>query len=138
MPKIRILIADDHPAVQEKVAALLETTCEIVASATNGQEALESAIRDRPDIILMDISMPILNGIKAAQCLIKMKTAAKIVFLTVHEDPDFVRAALATGASGYVIKSHMATDLLPAIKKALAGHRYVSPYLLTERSHSFR
>ncbi len=127
VPKIRILLADDHPALLKKVAALLESTCEIVDSVSNGRAAADAAVRDCPDVILMDISMPVMNGIEAAEYLIQRGTAAKIIFLTVHDDPDFVRAALATGASGYVVKSRIATDLTPAILEALAGHRFVSP-----------
>jgi DNA-binding NarL/FixJ family response regulator len=105
---------------------MLEGTYEIVGAVSNGQAAVDEAVRQSPDIILMDISMPVMNGIEAADRLIRMHTNAKIVFLTVHEDPDFVKAALSTGAAGYVLKSRMATDLFPAISEALEGHRFVS------------
>ena len=134
--KTRILLADDHPAVLSKVADLLEDTCEIVGSVTNGRAALDVAARECPDVILMDISMPIVNGIEAAEKLFQLGTAAKIVFLTVHDDQDFVRAALAVGASGYIVKSNMATDLVPAIREALAGHRFVSPRLRAKESRT--
>jgi DNA-binding NarL/FixJ family response regulator len=124
--KIRILLADDHPAVLSKVAAILEGTCQIIGSVTDGRAVLDAAAQQCPDVILMDISMPIMNGIEASEYLIQRGTKSKIIFLTVHDDPDFLRAALATGASGYVIKSRMATDLVPAISEALAGHRFVS------------
>lgn len=124
---IRVFLADDHPAMLEKVADLLESTYEIVGTASDGRAALNEAIRQCPDVLLMDISMPVMNGIEAAESLIRMHTKTKIIFLTVHDDLDFVKAALATGASGYVIKSHMATDLLPAIREALADHRFISP-----------
>jgi len=77
----------------------------------------------------MDISMPVMNGIEAAESLIRANCGAKVIFLTVHDDPDFLKAALAAGASGYIVKSHMATDLLPAIQEVLAGHRFISPCL---------
>jgi DNA-binding NarL/FixJ family response regulator len=125
--KTRVLLADDHPAILDKVAALLKDDYEVVGIVRDGQAALYEAVRQCPDVVLMDISMPIMNGMDAAEHLIRMHTKIKIIFLTVHEDPDFVRAALATGAAGYVIKSHMATDLFPAIREALAGHRFVSP-----------
>ncbi len=124
--KIRILLADDHPAILEKLTQLLEGTYYIVGSVSNGQAAVDEAVRQTPDLILMDISMPVMNGIEAADQLIRMHAKAKIVFLTVHEDPDFIKAALSTGASGYVLKSRMATDLFPAISEALEGHRFVS------------
>jgi DNA-binding NarL/FixJ family response regulator len=133
--KIRILLADDHPAMLEKVATLLEGTCDIVGAFQDGQSALNEAIRISPDIVLMDISMPIMNGIDAAERLIRAHTKTMIIFLTVHDDPDFVRAALATGAAGYVIKSHMATDLITAIREALEGHRFISPCI---RAKDFR
>ncbi len=126
MAKIRILLADDHPAILEKLAYLLGGAYDVVGSVNNGQAAVDAAVRECPDVVLMDISMPVVNGIEAAEQLMRMRTQAKIVFLTVHDDPDFVRAALATGAAGYVLKSRMATDLFPAIRAALAGHRFVS------------
>ncbi len=126
MTKTRILLADDHPAMLRKLASLLAGAYEIVDSVNNGKAAMDAAVRYCPDVVLMDISMPVMNGIEAAENLIRMRTEAKIVFLTVHDDPDFVRAALATGAAGYILKSRMATDLVPAITAALAGHRFVS------------
>ena len=126
MAKIRILLADDHPAILDKLTRLLEGTYDIVGAVNNGQAAMDAATRVCPDIVLMDISMPVMNGIEAADRLIRMHTTAKIIFLTVHDDPDFISAALATGAAGYVLKSRMATDLAPAITQALAGHRFVS------------
>ena len=134
MTKVRILIADDHPAMQDKVAALLEGTFEIVGVVGDGQAAVNEAVRHHPDIVLMDISMPIMSGTDAAEYLIRTNIKPKIIFLTVHEDSDFVRAALATGAAGYVIKSHMATDLFPAIQAALAGRRFVSPCIRAKES----
>ncbi len=118
----------------EKVAGLLKSKYKIVGTARDGRAALNAALRECPDVVLMDISMPVLNGIEAAEQLMRSQTKTKIVFLTVHDDPDFVKAALATGAAGYVIKSHMATDLLVAIREALAGHRFVSPCILAKDS----
>ncbi len=116
----------------EKIATLLESTYEVVGYASDGWTAVKEVVRQRPDVLLMDISMPVMNGIDAAEKLIHMDTKTKIIFLTVHDDPDFVKAALATGAAGYVIKSHMATDLFPAIREALVDHRFVSPCLRTK------
>lgn len=81
----------------------------------------------KPDVIVTDISMPVLNGIEAANQLNEAGCTSKIIFLTVHSDPDFVRTCLATGAFGYVVKSRVATDLLPAIHEALAGRLFISP-----------
>jgi DNA-binding NarL/FixJ family response regulator len=125
----RALLADDHPAVLNKVASLLASTCEVVGKVADGSALLEAAARLQPDILVIDISMPVLSGIEAARQLKTSGARAKIVFLTVHEDPDFVQAALAAGACGYVIKSRLATDLLRAVEEALAGRRYISPSL---------
>jgi len=132
MTNIRILLVDDHPSIPGKVAEILKDVGQLVGAISNGLDAVEAAIRECPDVVVMDISMPIMNGIEAADRLIRMRAGAKILFLTVHEDPEFVSAALATGAVGYVIKSHMATDLLPAIHEVMAGHRFLSPCLQTE------
>ena len=125
----RLLLADDHPAVLAKVAGFLASVFEIVGKVSNGRELLEATERLHPDVLVVDISMPVLSGIEAAQQLKKSGTKAKIVFLTVHEDPDFVQAALAAGGSGYVVKSRLATDLICAIQEVLAGRRFVSPSL---------
>jgi DNA-binding NarL/FixJ family response regulator len=132
--KTRVFLADDHPAMLEKVTDLLEGAYEIVGTASNGRAALNEVIRQCPDVLLMDISMPIMNGIDAAENMIRKQVQTKIIFLTVHDDMDFVKAALATGAAGYVIKSHMATDLIPAIREALADHRFISPCIHAQDS----
>ncbi len=134
---IRLLLADDHPAILRKVADLLADEYEIVGSVSDGQALVDAAAERQPDVILLDISMPLMNGIEAAEQLVQRGTRAKIVFLTVHDDPDFVRAALATGASGYILKSHIATDLIPAIREALLGHRFVTPGLTDGISPTF-
>jgi len=126
MKKARILLADDHPAMRDKVADLLGDAFQIVASVADGKAAMKAATLLSPDVVLMDISMPIMNGIEAAERLVQSRTQAKILFLTVHDYPDFLKAALATGAAGYILKSQMATDLIPAIRKALAGNRFIS------------
>ncbi len=130
--KTRIFLADDHPAMLDKIVAVLKDSYEVVGTASEGRAVIDEAIRLRPDVILMDISMPVMNGIDAAEALMRKNTKAKIVFLTVHDDLDFVRAALSTGAAGYVVKSHLATDLIFAIREALAGHRFISPCILAK------
>jgi DNA-binding NarL/FixJ family response regulator len=130
--RTRILVADDHPAVLERMAEMLAAKYEVVGEARDGKSLLELAEQLHPDVLVIDISMPALSGIEAAQQLKQKGTKAIIVFLTVHDDPDFVRAALAAGATGYVTKSRMATDLLPAVEEALAGRRFISPSLVVE------
>ena len=96
-------------------------------TARDGRAVLEEAARLAPDILILDISMPVLDGIQAARLLKASGCQAKIIFMTVHGDQDYVQAGLATGALGYVVKSRLATDLLPALRAVLAGRSFVSP-----------
>ena len=127
MTRTRILLAEDHKEMRERVVRLLEPEFEVVGAAEDGLALLEAARRMRPDVCVLDISMPRMSGIEAASHLRERAPLVKVVFLTVHEDPDFVHAALATDALGYVLKSRMASDLGPAIREALAGRLFVSP-----------
>lgn len=127
--KVRILLADDHPGFPKIAESLLEPQFEVVAKVGNGQAMFEEAIRLRPDVIVTDISMPILNGIDAADRLKESGCPSRVIFLTVHFDSEFVRKCLFAGAFGYVVKSRIATELIPAIREALAGHIFVSQHL---------
>ena len=126
MARARILLADDHKEMRDRVVRLLGSEFEILDAVEDGSALLEAAITSRPDVCLLDISMPIVNGIEAASKLRERGSSAKIIFLTVHEDLDFVQAALKTGASGYVVKRQMASDLRTAVKEALAGRIFIS------------
>ena len=126
MNKVRILLADDHPQFPDLVESLLEPNCEVVGKVCDGRALVEAAERLYPDIIVTDISMPVLNGFEAAEQIQKAGSHAKIIFLTVHSDPDFVRTALSIGAFGYITKPRVALDLLPAIHEALADHLFIS------------
>lgn len=128
---MRILLADDHPHVLEKVAQLLEPMYEIVGTVTDGQSLVDAAARLRPDVLVIDITMPNMTGIEAANMLKEDGCESKIVFLTVHADPDYIRACLATGAFGYVVKARMTNDLPRAIEEVLAGHIFISPSIST-------
>ncbi len=121
MDRIRVLLADDHEAMLDRVARLLAAECDVVGTATDGQQALEAAQDLKPDVLVLDISMPVMNGIETAHRLKEAGSETRIVFLTVHDDPDFAREALEAGALGYVIKQRIASDLVAAIKKAHAG-----------------
>jgi DNA-binding NarL/FixJ family response regulator len=125
--KVRTLLADDHPMVFEMVERLLKPACRIVAKVGDGQALIQAAFRTKPAVIITDISMPVLNGIEAAQRLRHSGSVSRIVFLTVHEDEDFIKACFDAGALAYVSKLRMNTDLWPAIQEALMGHRFVSP-----------
>ena len=127
MYKIRVLIADDHQQMREYVRGLLSADCcEVLDAVSDGQAALEGALKLRPDVVVLDISMPVLNGIQAAKRLREANPDARIVFLTVDKDPDTCHAALETGALGYVLKPRLGADLIPAIRLAHSGQRFVS------------
>lgn len=125
--RLRVLVADDNREVRDKVVQLLRPDFEVVGTAEDGKAVFEAVLLLEPDILVLDISMPGMNGIEAAKELRRAGPPVKIVFLTVHDDPDFVRAALGTGASGYVIKSQMATDLTDAMRAAVEGNLFISP-----------
>ena len=122
----RVLLADDLPEVLQRVAQLLKDDFEVVGFAQNGREAIEAAKALDPDLLVLDISMPILNGIQVASRLRGSGCRAKVIFLIVHEDRDYVEGAFSVGALGYVLKSRVATDLIPAAQEALRGHTFTS------------
>ncbi len=126
MNRPRILLADDHQLVLERVTALLQSAFDVVGAARTGREMITEAIRLNPDVIVADISMPELSGIEAAHQLHEIGSTAKMVFLTIHSEEEFVDACLAEGALGYVVKSHMKTDLIPAINAVLSGQSFIS------------
>jgi DNA-binding NarL/FixJ family response regulator len=127
MSKVRVLLADDHPGVRALVENIVEPTFEVVGAVGDGKALLEAALSLEPDVIITDISMPTLSGIEAAKRLQESGSRAVVVFLTVHSDPDFVNACLNAGASGYVVKIRMDTDVLCAVREALAGRIFLSP-----------
>ena len=129
MTRARILLADDHKGMRDRVVRLLEREFEMLEPVKDGQELLEAASRLKPDVCLVDISMPVINGIEAAIQLKENGSKTKIIFLTIHEDTDFLVAALKAGASGYVVKPRMASDLRVAVKEVLAGRTYISSSL---------
>ena len=131
----RVLLADDHSAILERVASLLQSSFEVVGTATNGRDLILEAQRLRPDIIVSDISMPILSGIDAAHELREAGLKPKLIFLSVHERVEFLRACLAEGALGYVLKSRLAQDLLPAINAALVNRSFISPGFALNPAH---
>jgi DNA-binding NarL/FixJ family response regulator len=120
------LVADDHAEVLMSVVRLLSKNYDVVGTVNDGRALLEAAGTMEPDVLILDVSMPIITGIEAARILKKTGSKAKIVFLTVHNDPDFVRTAREAGALGYVLKQKMTTDLPEAIKQALVGECFTS------------
>jgi DNA-binding NarL/FixJ family response regulator len=132
--KVSVLLADDNSAVLGQVTKALEKDYEIVAAVKDGQAVIKECLRLKPNVVVLDISMGDVNGLDLAQELRDAGCNSKIVFLTVHEDYDYVNAAIGVGAMAYVVKSHMSTDLSVAIKAALADRFFVSSSLLYERS----
>jgi len=126
MAKTRVLLADDHDAMLEQVRSILSKDFDVVGTVNNGRDALTEVERLDPDVLVIDISMPVLNGLQTAAQLMSKKCRTRIVFLTVHDDQDYVDAAFAAVASGYVTKSQVMTDLVPAIREVLSGQTYVS------------
>jgi DNA-binding NarL/FixJ family response regulator len=124
--RARILVAEDHALMRKRVVRLLKGEFEVLDAAADGQELLELAARLNPDVCVLDICMPIMNGIEAAGQLRQNGSTAKIIFLTLYNDSDFVRAALKSGAEGYVIKAQMAADLPLAVREVLAGRTFLS------------
>jgi DNA-binding NarL/FixJ family response regulator len=122
-----VLLADDHAPIRERVKSLLEAEFQIVGNVDNGRDLVSEAERLQPELVLLDISMPGLTGIDAARELRESGIKSKFVFLTVHERVEFVHACLAEGALGYVVKSRLALDLVPALREALSGRRFISP-----------
>jgi DNA-binding NarL/FixJ family response regulator len=124
-PKPRIVLADDYQPMVEEVSRLLEREFEIVAAVSNGALAVEAVANRKPDAVLLDIHMPEMSGIEAAQQLRRLGSSVRIIFLTIEKDPEYVRLATALSAC-YVVKSRMPRDLIFAIKEALAGRLFVS------------
>ena len=129
LSRARVIVADDHTGVLESVVRLLSKEFDVVGSVSDGRALLDAASLMQPDILILDISMPVVTGIEAAGILRKRGLTSKIVFLTVHEDPDFVRFAHDAGGLGYVVKQRMISDLPEAIRQALKGKRFTSPSL---------
>jgi DNA-binding NarL/FixJ family response regulator len=126
---IRLVVAEDHVSMRDRVVRFLEMEFSVVSSVGNGQEAIDAESMTSPDIVILDISMPIMSGIEAAAQLKQRRSKAKVIFLTMHEEPEWIQAALAAGARGYVIKRRLASDLRPAIREVMAGRRFISPSL---------
>ena len=124
----RILLADDFPPFLEQTDKFLRNDYEIVGFAQDGGEALNLCLALSPDILLLDLAMPVLCGLEVAAGLKGLGCGSRIIFVTGQEDRDFVEAAFSLGVSGYVLKCRIAIDLLPAIEAALEGSTFTSPF----------
>lgn len=135
MIKPRILLADDHGLVLEGEKTVLPERFEIVGTASDGRRLVEEALRLKPDLIVMDISMPLLSGIEAARRIKEHLPKVKLLFLTMHSERPYLRAALQAGASGYVLKSAEHGELQRAVERVLRGELYISADLAGSWTH---
>ena len=129
MTRARILVADDHTMLLEAFKALLEPEFEIVGTVTDGRALLAAFSRLNPDVVLMDIAMPLLNGLDAGRQLKLQQRSVKLIYVTMNPDPELAGEALRLGASGYVLKSSAASELTQAIREALRGRSYITPLI---------
>jgi DNA-binding NarL/FixJ family response regulator len=125
---LRILLADDHVMVRQGLKAVLEREkLEVAGEASDGREAVELARKLRPDLAILDLAMPLLNGMDAAREILKLNPEARVILLTMHAEDHYVLEALRAGASGYVMKTRASSELVQAIREVQRGHVYLSP-----------
>jgi DNA-binding NarL/FixJ family response regulator len=129
MKKPRVLMADDHSLILAGLRKLVEGECDVVGTVEDGRALVEAAQKLRPDLILMDISMPLLNGLEAARQLAKLVPESKLIMLTMHASPTYATEAFQAGASGYLLKRSAASELSQAIKSVLQGQQYLTPLI---------
>jgi DNA-binding NarL/FixJ family response regulator len=129
MTRARILMADDHTMLLDAFRTLLESEFDVVGTVTDGRKLLEEFSRLHPDVVLLDIAMPLLNGLDAGRQLKAQRKSVKLIYLTMNPDPDLAGEALRLGASGYVLKSSAFQELKQAIHEALRGRSYITPLI---------
>ena len=127
MRRPRVVVADDHRLLREAFVKLLEGECDVVGAVTDGRALLEEAPTLRPDVVVLDIAMPLLNGLDAARQLKRTMPSVKVVFLTVSEDPELAAEAFRAGGSAFLLKTSAASELLQAIADVMQGRSYVTP-----------
>lgn len=130
MAAIRVLLADDNGEMLKDLRDELSGEFEIAGIASNGEAAIREVVRLDPDVIVLDITMPVMNGIQVASSLRDMQKRTRIVFLTIHEEPEYISAAFSAGACGYVTKRRLASDLALAVREVFVGHNFLSPSLM--------
>ena len=133
----RVLLADDHTLLLEAFEKLLEPDFTVVGAVSDGRALLAAAAELKPDVIVLDIAMPLLNGLDAARQIKKTMPAIKLIFLTMNEDPNLASEAFRIGASGYLLKTSAASELPKAINEALCGRSYVTPHITQGMMESF-
>jgi DNA-binding NarL/FixJ family response regulator len=127
-----VLLADDHTIVAEGLQSLLEDEFELVGTVTDGRALVEAALKLRPDVILADISMPLLNGLDAVRQIRKQQPGARVIFLTMHAEAQLVAEGFKAGASGYLLKQSAGEELIRAIREVLKGRTYVTPLIASD------
>src|SRR5262245_31372792 len=127
--RTRVLLADDHAIVAEGLATLLKSHFDLVGTVGDGSELIDAARKLRPDVIVADVAMPVLTGMEALHQLKAMKSAAKIIFLTIHADAELAAEAFRSGAVGYVLKNSAGEELITAIQEVLQGRTYLTPLI---------
>ncbi|MDP1768891.1 MAG: response regulator transcription factor [Nitrospirota bacterium] len=132
MKRPRVLMADDHSLILAGLRKLVEVDCDVVGTVEDGRALVEAAQQLRPDLILLDISMPLLNGLEAARKLRTLAPDCKLIFLTMHASPTYAAEAFQAGASGYLLKRSAASELGLAIASVLQGQHYLTPLLTKE------
>ena len=137
MIRPRVLLADDHTIVVEAFRKLLEPVVEVVGTVPDGRALLEAAQQLKPDVIIVDVGMPLMNGLEAALRLKELMPAVKLIFLTMNEDPELASDAMRSGASGYLLKSSAASELTRAIQMAVKGKTYVTPQVAEGMQKAF-
>ena len=137
MALARVMLADDHTMLVEAFRKLLESQCEVVGTASDGRSLLETAPRLKPDEIIVDIAMPLMNGLEAGLRLKELMPTTKLIFLTMNEDSDLAVEAMRCGASGYLLKSSAASELMQAIQMAMKGKSYVTPQIARGMQKAF-
>jgi DNA-binding NarL/FixJ family response regulator len=133
----RLILADDHTLIADALRQLIASHFDVVATVADGHALLDSATSLKPDVIVVDIAMPLLNGLEAGRQLKQRMPGVKLVFLTMNEDPELAVGAMKSGASGYLLKKSAASELLQAIQAALRGQSYVTPQIARGMQESF-
>jgi DNA-binding NarL/FixJ family response regulator len=132
MSRPRILMADDHQMLLDAFKVMLEADFDVVGTATDGRALLDEFDRLHPDVVVVDVGMPLLNGLEAGRLIKARRRSVKLIFLTMNPDPDLAGEALRLGASGYVLKSSAARELKQAILEALRGRSYITPLITSD------
>lgn len=139
MTKIRVLVADDHTIVRQGLVGILKASpdMEVVAEAADGSEAVQMSLKTKPDVVVLDVSMPRLSGLEAARRIHESLPAARILVLTMHDDEEYILKMVRAGASGYLVKDGAASELLAGIRALKAGKTHFGPHAAKALEEAF-